>query len=64
MSKPYRGEQRGPVDRVDFLPLSLCEPNLRQHAARSGVPVPDHGVEVPVASIRWVLEILGDGDMR
>jgi hypothetical protein len=43
VSEPSRGEQGGPVDRVHFLPLGLGEPDLGQHPARSGVPLPDRG---------------------
>src|SRR5688572_20256769 len=37
------GEQVGPVDCVYFLAIRLDESDLCQHAARSGVPVPDCG---------------------
>src|SRR5215471_3565952 len=43
VSEPPRGEQGGPGDRVHFLPLRPGEPDLGQHTARSGVPIPDRG---------------------
>lgn len=43
VSESSRGEQGGPVYRVHFLPIGLGEPDLGQHSARSGVPVPDGG---------------------
>jgi hypothetical protein len=38
-------EQVVPVDRVQFLPLGFGEPDLGQHTARSGVPLPRSSID-------------------
>ena len=43
VSELASGDPGGPVDRVFFRPLGLGEPDLGQHASRSGVPVRDRG---------------------
>ena len=47
-SEPSRAQQVVPVDRVQLLPL-FGEPDLGQHTARGGVPLPDRGPQTFVS---------------
>ncbi len=47
-SEPCRGQQVVPVERVQLLPL-FGEPDLGQHTARGGVPLPNRGPQTFVS---------------